>query len=36
MKSIKKINRNDGLTKEFYVLFWDDIKATFYFFEKPS
>ena len=20
---------NDGLTKEFYVTFWDDIKATF-------
>ena len=22
---------NDGLTKEFYVTFWDDIKATFIF-----
>ena len=24
-----KSPRNDGLTKQFYVTFWDDIKATF-------
>ena len=31
MKSIEnnKSPENDGLTKEFYVTFWDDIKATF-------
>ena len=31
MKSIEndKSPGNDGLTKEFYVTFWDDIKATF-------
>ena len=31
MKSMKndKYPGNDGLTKEFYVTFWDDIKATF-------
>ena len=31
MKSMEndKSPRNDGLTKEFYVTFWDDIKATF-------
>ena len=31
MKSMEndKPARNDGLTKEFYVTFWNDIKATF-------
>ena len=31
MKSTKndKSSGSDGLTKEFYVIFWDDIKATF-------
>ena len=31
MKSIEndKSPENDGLTKEFYITFWDDIKATF-------
>ena len=31
MKSMKndKSAGNDGLTKEFYVTFWNDIKATF-------
>ena len=31
MKSMEndKSCGNDGLTKEFYVIFWDDIKATF-------
>ena len=31
MKSMKndKSPGNDSLTKEFYVTFWDDIKATF-------
>ena len=31
MKSMKndKSPGNNGLTKEFYVTFWDDIKATF-------
>ena len=28
MKNDKSLG-NDGLTKEFYVTFWDDIKATF-------
>ena len=26
----------DGLTKEFYVTCWDDIKATFNFFRKTN
>ena len=31
MKSMKNAQYpgNDGVTKEFYVTFWDDIKATF-------
>ena len=31
MKSMEndKFPGNDGLTKEFFVTFWDDIKATF-------
>ena len=31
MKSMKndKSPGNDGLTKEFYITFWDDIKAIF-------
>ena len=38
MKSMKndKSPRNDGLTNEFYVTFWDDIKATFVSFLKQA
>ena len=38
MKSMKndKSSGNDGLTKEFYVTFWDDIKATFIFSLKQA
>ena len=38
MKSMKndKSPRNDVLTKEFYVIFWDDIKATFISFLKQA